>query len=209
MVDLILDASGSMFSEAAKAERAIELLQLALISAEKAGASTQFILLKGTHWRMVERTSQGNHQWAEMANTLPDTDSASPPLALPDLPLRMGSLRVLLSDLLFPSDPRNILRNLVRQSGRAIVLAPYAATEATPPWGGPCELVDTESNAIHPRRIDAAQMRRYLIAYQTHFNLWKSAALHLGIPLARIPAEADFHTALQIEAIPRGALSFV
>ncbi len=207
VVEILCDVSDSMFADEGKARRAVELLYFAFASGERAGAATSVILLKGSRWKAVERGAVLNHGWTDFARDLPSTEASAPP-NLAEVPLRARSLRVLLSDLLFPASPEPLLRALGRGLGRAIVLAPYATDEASPDWSGNCEFVDTESGALHQRRVDAGLLRRYAEAYRDHFARWKASSLRTRIPLAKVPAAPPFEAALKQEAIPGGALLF-
>lgn len=205
VVEIFFDVSDSMFADSEKAARAVELLYFAFASAEKAGATVSVVLLKGDRRHAVEGAAVLTHRWRELAGDLPPTSASVPP-ELATIPLRARSLRLLVSDLLFPASPEPLLRSLQRGNGRAIVLAPYAAAEADPEWDGNCEFVDTESGEIRQRRVDAALRRRYHEAYRDHFSRWKAASLRTRTPLARIAADRPFEAALKLEAIPGGAL---
>lgn len=205
VVEILLDVSESMFADPAKATRTLELLYFSLASAEKAGATVSLVLLKGPGRRAVEMDAIHSHRWRDLAAELPPTVSAAPP-DLGSVPLRARSLRVLLSDLLFSASPEPILRSLLRSNGRAIVLAPFAPDEASPEWEGNCEFIDTESGERRQRRVDESLKRRYQTAYRDHFGRWKAASLRTRTPLARIASGTAFESALQIEAIPVGAL---
>ncbi len=207
VVEILCDVSDSMFADAEKAARAVELFYFAFASGERCGAATSVILVKGPRWRAVERGAVLTHRWTELAAELPPTEASAPP-GLAAVPLRARSLRILLSDLLYPAAPEPLLRALGRGQGRAVVLAPYAADEEPPDWSGNCEFLDTESGALHPRRVDAALLRRYGEAYRDHFARWKAASRRCRVPLARVPASPPFEIALKQEAIPAGALLF-
>ena len=203
VVEILCDVSGSMEHDDAKARRTVELVHLALASAERCGASASLLLAKGPRWKAVDRAAANDGAWT--ASDLPATDSAAAP-QLADAPLRARSLRVFVSDLLFPSEPEPLLRSLLRGQGRAIVLAPFAPEEAAPAWRGNCEFLDTESGVLTQHRIDEGLMRRYAAAYRAHFARWKTASLRCRAPLARVAADAPFDTALKHEAIAAGAL---
>lgn len=207
VVEILLDVSESMFADEEKARRVLELFYFSFVSAEQAGASTMVTLLKGPRWKTLERDSVLGHGWIAMANELPATEPSAPP-NLGEVPLRARSLRVLISDLLFPASPEPLLRNLVRGFGRAIILAPYSTAEATPDWSGNCEFVDTESGTLHQRRVDSSLLRRYSDAYRGHFSRWKAASLRNQTPLAKVASAPRFEDAVKLEAIPGGVVLF-
>jgi uncharacterized protein (DUF58 family) len=205
MVDLILDVSASMFTPDAKAERVLELFAFAAASAEKSGASLSVHLIRGPHGCAVPRDTLFAHRWTDLVESLPETSASATP-DLNRIPLRPGSLRVWITDLLYLAAPENLLQSLARERGRAILLCPYTRDESDPHWAGAYEFIESESHTRHDRRVDRRLLTRYLEAYQRHFDTWKSAALRAKLPLARIAAEGRFETALHAEAIPGHAL---
>ncbi len=205
IVEILFDVSGSMFTEADKSLRALELFYFARAAGEKSGAATSAILVKGDRWKPLEPDAVFSHRWQDFASALPATTASAPP-NLAAVPLRARSLRVFISDLLFPSDPEPLLRGLRRGSGKAIVLAPFSPAESDPGWSGNYEFIDSESGDRHDRRIHPTLLRRYRDAYHDHFGRWKAASLRVRAPLARIPAATSFERALQLEALPSGAL---
>ncbi|MBP9225092.1 MAG: DUF58 domain-containing protein [Verrucomicrobiales bacterium] len=204
-VEILFDVSDSMFAEPEKGIRAIELFYFATASAEKSGASTTVFLVKGDHWKPIEREAVLSHRWQDAAASLPSTTaSASPDLA--SLPLASHALRIFISDLLFPSSPEPIFRSLQRGASRSMFLVPFSSAESAPEWSGNYEFIDTESGIQHDRRIDQTLLDRYLAAYRSHFECWKTASLRSQAPLARIPSGLSFENAILREAIPSGAI---
>lgn len=204
MVDVILDVSSSMFNPDPKAERVLELFYFAAASSEKHGASLNLHLVCGPHSCALPREKLFAHRWTEIANSLPKTEASAAP-ALKHSPLRPGSLRVWITDLLYLAAPEGHLQSLIRERGRAILLCPYTREECAPDWSGAYEFIDSESLSRHDRRVDRRLMNRYLEAYQRHFESWKSAALRAKVPLARVAGEGPFENALRPEAIPTRA----
>jgi uncharacterized protein (DUF58 family) len=205
VVDLILDASESMFFDPAKAARTAEIFYLIAESSQAVGASLSLHAVRGDACLTLDPASLRSHRWLEAARALPATDAARAP-DLAKLPLRANAIRVFLSDLLFPGDPEPILRHLGLRHGSLVVFSPYLESEARPAWAGNYEFIDPERKSQHPHRIEPATLRRYLEAYANHFDLWKQHARRHQAAFARIPAEEDLGTALFREAVPAGAL---
>ncbi len=208
VVDLILDASESMFFDQQKAARTAELFYLIAESSQAAGASIAIHAVRGDATRTLDPATLRTHTWLETARALPASDSAKAP-DLTRLPLRANAIRVFLSDLLFAGDPDPILRHLGQRHGSVVILSPFLESEARPVWSGNYEFIDPERNSHHPHRIEPATLRRYQEAYVNHFDVWKQHARRHQTALARIPAEEDFATALFREAVPAGALEAV
>lgn len=205
VVDLILDASESMFFDGQKAARSAELFYLIAESALAAGASLALHAVRGDATVALDPATLHSHQWLETARRLPATDAAQAP-DLSHLPLRANAIRVFLSDLLFATDPEPIVRHLAQRHGSVVIFAPFLESEARPQWSGNYEFIDPEKNTHHPHRIEPATLRRYQEAYGNHFDLWKQQARRHQAAFARIPAEPDLATVLFREAVPAGAL---
>lgn len=205
VVDLVIDASESMFFDEKKGLRAAELFYLISESARAAGASLAIHAVRGNANLRLDPDTLRGHKWLEKARALPTADAATAP-EIHTIPLRANAIRVLLSDLLFPGDPEPILRHLSQRHGSIVIFSPYLETEARPGWSGNCEFIDAERSTRHPRRIDPPILRRYEEAYVNHFALWKQHARRHQAAFARIPAEEDLATVLFREAVPAGAL---
>lgn len=206
LVEIIFDVSDSMFADAGKAARTIELFYFAVASSERSGASTSVFLIKGDHWQAIESRTVFSHRWQDSAAKLPVTSASAEP-NLSALPLRARSLRVFISDLLFPISPEMTIRSLTRNFGKAVTLCPYSKSEDNPGWTGNYEFIDTENGEKHRRRVDPEVLRRYIIAYKNHFARWKASSIRAQAPLARIPSEPGFEASLKQEAIPSGAIN--
>jgi len=205
VVDLILDASESMFFDPVKAARTAELFYLIAESSHAAGAALALHAVRGDASVALDPATLRTHRWLETARALPATDAAKSP-DLSKLPLRANAIRVFLSDLLFPGDPEPILRHLGQRHGSLVIFSPYLESEARPAWSGNYEFIDPERKSQHPHRIEPATLKRYLEAYTNHFALWKQHSRRHQSAFARIPAEEDLATTLFREAVPAGAL---
>lgn len=205
VVDLILDASESMFFEERKAVRTAELFYFIAESCAAAGATLSIHAVRGDGTRQLDPATLRTHRWQETARSLPVTDPAAAP-DLSKVPLRANAIRVFLSDLLFAGDPEPILRHLGQRHGTIVIFSPWLESEARPDWSGNYEFIDPERASRHPHRIEPVTLRRYLEAYANHFALWKNAARRHQAAFARIPVEEELATALFREAVPAKAL---
>ncbi len=205
VVDLILDASESMFFDERKSARTAELFYFIAESTQAAGAALSIYAVRGDATITLDPATLRSHKWLETARSLPATDSAKAP-DLSRLQLRANAIRVFLSDLLFTADPDPLLRHLGQRHGSTVIFSPFLESEARPAWSGNYEFIDPERNTHHPHRIEPATLRRYEEAYVNHFALWKQNARRHQAAFARIPAEEDLATALFREAVPAGAL---
>lgn len=204
LVDIVLDASPSMFLDEAKSRRALELANFCLESTLRAGASVRLLSLQGSQVTPHEPIAG----WDAVDTNLSPSAAETPLPNLAAIPWRPASLRVLISDLLFPVPPGTVIPLLLSARGRGIALVPYCAAESDPDWLGNTELLDCESPARRDLRFSTEDLRNYAAAYENHFDLWRTEARRHGIPFARIPAEQEFTTALSSEALPAGAVEF-
>lgn len=203
LVDIVLDASPSMFLDEAKSRRALELANFCLESTLRAGASVHLLSLHGSKVTRYDPIAG----WESMEKGAPPTSSDTTP-KLAAIPWRPASLRVLISDLLFPVSPDTVIPLLLSARGRGIALVPFCEAESSPDWLGNTELLDCETPARRDLRFSTEDLRNYATAYENHFELWRTEARRHGIPFARIPAESDFTSALSTEALPAGAVEF-
>ncbi|MEZ5433778.1 MAG: DUF58 domain-containing protein [Verrucomicrobiales bacterium] len=205
VVDLILDISDSMTFLSSKLRRALDLFYFVWSSAQSGGASVTATVVKaGAHERFSD-DSIHSHAWVTRAAALPATG----PAAMPDLfslPFRPQSLRILISDLLYPaprkrcsapssedadggsSSPRLRRRNASR-SGKAIM----SSSRPSPGKSKPNASIPDSFRPTLPRIKSISEPGE------------PSPAKH-DVPLARIPVDRPFEQALQLEALSQGAL---
>lgn len=198
IADIVLDASASMFFDETKARRTMELAWFCLESALRSGGTARLYSLQGAQTASHELPGG----WDSLAAA---PDSAVPP-ALDRIPWRPGSLRILISDLLYPVLPESFIPGLLSSRGRAIIFSPNCRAESAPDWLGNTELLDCETGARRDLRIHAGDLADYASAYASHFAMWRQEARRHGIPLACVTAEEPFLQAMQAEALPGGAV---
>lgn len=205
IVDVVLDASESMFFDPAKATRVAELFYFAVESARRSGAATSVHMVRGETVRPTPAEGVDHHQWLDEARSLEVKDAGAAP-DLSRIAFRQNAIRVFISDLLFEANPEPILHLLAARQGSPILLVPHVNAEANPEWSGNYEFVDSERNTRHPHRIEPTVLKRYKATYAKHFALWKQSAQRHRSAFARVASEPDFQTALFTEAVPTGAL---
>jgi len=200
-VDLVFDSSGSMYLDEAKTWRSWELLYFCLESAMRLGASLKLHTL-GLNAEETPLERALAYDWPEdLAPGKPDFCAL-----LQRVPLRTGSLRVVISDLLDESPPEQAANLLSAGRGRAVVLAPFSPGEAHPDWDGNIEFEDAEARTREKRRVEPDVLDRYLRAYELHFAMWREQCVRRGIAFARVPCDRDFIPALRAEAAGAGAV---
>jgi len=202
-VDLIFDASASMFLTESKATRTWELVYFCMESALRVGASLKI------HW--LNRGTEAQSLNATTEIPLEQALAHDWPIALHAEKSAIsnycaGSLRVLISDLLQDTAPDLVVNSLQHGRGRALILVPFCNEEAHPDWSGNIEFEDCELNTSDCRRVEPDILQRYLRAYQLHFALWREQCSRRGIGMARVASEAEFLAALRVEAVTQGCV---
>lgn len=201
-VDIVLDCSQSMFFESAKGDRVLEIFYFAIESAFGCGSSIRLFAATGRDSAPLDLHALLGNDLGQLGKI----PSAGAPLDLGSLLFRQYSLRVLISDLLFPGSPSGLLRQLARGKGRGIILVPFSPAESDPRWTGNYDLVDCETGRTKKLLVDGSALARYRSSYSQHFELWRDGARPHGIALARIPAEGTLPEALKIEGLVSGAV---
>ncbi|MFU8893309.1 MAG: DUF58 domain-containing protein [Luteolibacter sp.] len=205
IIELVVDVSRSMFYDEGKARLSAALAFLIIQSAAATGAAIRVHTLSGSSAKTIDSTALTGTHWLSDALAESGADTAAPPDPA-RVELRANTVRVFLSDLLFPGDPERMLQHLGGRGNMLVVLAPFLTEEAAPTWEGNCELIDVERASHHPGNIDSRLLDRYRTAYSNHFDLWHKAAIRHQAPIARIPADGDFTSAIFRHAIPAGAM---
>jgi len=203
-VDLALDISASMFLNAAKTERTLELFYFAAASAIRVRGALRCYLVAGEAIHPLAAEAVFSRERFVVALESRPSQRAEVPPSLARVPWRPGSLRLWISDLLVPGEPA--LQPLATGKGRGVVLAPWCLAEEVPDWEGNLDLVDCETAFRRRQRVDTALLDRYRDAYGRHFHLWREHARRTGVAFARVPSELGFLEALSQEALPNGAV---
>lgn len=214
-IDLVMDVSASMFLNEEKATRSLELFYFAAASAQRLRGALRAYWVAGERVMPVmgeaifapqtlqDAVAVGEAKGAEASEGAAAGGGVRP--VLETVPWRAGSLRILISDLLYPGAP--LLSPLAGGRGRGVVLAPWCRAEGAPDWAGNIELRDCESGARRMQRVDAGVLTQYRAAYSRHFELWRTEARRCGVILARVAgAEIPFLEAIHQEALPQGAV---
>ena len=203
-VDVALDVTASMFVDDAKRERALELFFFSVESALQAGSALRCHAVGASEslpWQ--PGTALREREWTALADT---AGSPHPSPALARVPWRQGSLRVLVSDLLFPGAPEPHLAVLSAGKGRGLIFAPYCQAEAQPDWRGNIEVIDCETPARRVQHVNDDLLARYTRSYARHFEWWKQQARRHAVIISLVSAEGVFHEAMRTDALPAGAI---
>jgi len=204
VIDLAWDVSPSMWFDPAKSTRAAELMAFTVEGSLRAGTTPRIWLCQGGTVVPVPPEAAVAGLWPSL---IPAADPANAGRLAPDrIPWRARSLRLVVSDLLFPGSPDAVTALLSGQQGRGVILVPFSQAESDPDWAGNIDFEEVETGTRHPRRVESGLLRRYTAAYARHFALWKESCQRHGTAMARVPSSLPFPQALQLEALPSGAV---
>ncbi len=200
-IDVVLDCSPSMFLRPEKARRTLELFAFVNACAARTGSRLRAFQAVPDHAGELPADSLRNHSW----EPLPHAGRLDAP-ALHRIPWRPQSLRVLVTDLLYPAPPENVLGPLLHSPGRAVLFCPWSNVESDPDWNGQVELRDCESEQRRLFQISPARLARYRANYRRHFALWDEACRSRGVALARVADTGSLLDKLLETALPASAV---
>ncbi|NJK91913.1 MAG: DUF58 domain-containing protein [Blastochloris sp.] len=201
-LDVILDASPSMWNGERKKQRSLELLYFCMENGWKNGSSLRWYIMTSTRWQRGDPRELRSGSWMPPSW---EKQTAQMP-RWPGVPLVQGGLRVLISDLLFPGSPDTLLNPLCRGAGLSVILSPFSQQESAPDWNGNLEFVDCENGFSRKQRVVAELLSRYEMSYRRHFQLWQRACLQTGCLRAAVRAEPGLPEAFREQALGLGAV---
>ena len=201
-IDLVLDISESMFLNEAKKQRTLELFYFIAESALQSMASLRCYLISGDKVTYLENDSILGHHWL----TLDLDTTPKEALNLGQIDWRRNSFSILISDLLYPESPYDVLIPILSAQGQALILCPFSKDEESPDWRGNVKFIDCESQNTRRDHISDSILKNYNQSYIRHFAAWKEFCTAHSVNFARVPSESDFYTAVQHEALASGAI---
>ena len=200
-LELIVDISRSMTAHPQRCERMLALAMFCVESAVSAGASVRVYAVSGSHWKFWRVSGLRAEDWS-----CPEFETSG---GVPDIslvPHMHGSMRIVISDLLFPQPPANLLRRLVSGRGRGVILCPWLESEMNPDWNGNVEFVDSEDGTSRRQRVTQEVIDRYQTAYRQHIGMWRDACRRFDVRMTRIACDLPLKDSLQAEAFTAGVI---
>ncbi len=186
-LDLILDGSRSMnLADTAKANAVAQLAALLAAAAANAQCS-QAIWLSGEGFQRLPNDTLSPAAWDKIDFSSLRTPEQSYEI-LPPKFRRLG-VRVLVSDLLWPGEPLQILRRLREGAAALFVVQLLARDDATPPEHGNLRVVDSETGAETEIYIDSSIAKQYAENLASLQQSWSDACRQCGAQMTTIIAE--------------------
>jgi len=198
-LDLILDGSRSMaLAETGKAAAVAQLAGLLAAAAANAQC-TQAVWVSGEGFQRVANDSLTPSAWDQLELTSQRTPEESFQILPPKFP-RLG-VRVLISDLLWPGEPVQLLRRLRDGAAALFVIQLLAREDATPPEHGNLRVVDSETGAETEIYIDSAVASQYADHLAQLQQSWADGCRQCGARMTTIIAEDLGSSLKELESI--------
>lgn len=198
-LDLILDGSRSMnLADTAKAKAAAQLAALLATSAANSQC-TRAIWLSGEGFLRLPNDALPPPAWDKL-----EWDSKrTPEQSLEILPpkFRRLGVRVLVSDLLWPGEPLQLLRRLRDGAAALFVIQLLAQDDANPPEHGNLRVVDSETGDESEIYIDSTVAKQYTDNLAQLQQSWADACRQCGAQMTTLVAENLENSLGELEAI--------
>lgn len=179
-IDLVLDVSRSMAVTPEKMRAYGELCGLLFIACASTVGDT----------RVVTASAAEPHRWhvQEDVERVLVCDAAASALEHPHLPLRRRSLRIIVSDFLFPHDADALVARLARDAASLSILQLTLRDESDPSVEGGRRLVDVEGGGELDLVIDAQVISDYCARFNRLRLALARAARRAGARFAHVHA---------------------
>lgn len=199
LVEICIDVTASMELTPDKACAGEALLRFCLENADQAGAPVRIYAVSGSMVVPVEDKEVRSGGWR--ARLAAEVCRGGMPERIQ---WRPQSMRILISDLLYPGNPYHLLSGMSMGAGLSMIFAPWDASEREWDVRGNVELEDCESGEKAHRRITSEWAKKYEAAYKRHFDLWAEACMRYNVGLARVAGGKELNMALADEALRMG-----
>lgn len=193
-VELVVDGSRSMALRPEKLQRLQEL------AAFLAGAASGDASLRSFHARdalvPVEISAwQADEELScDGAQSLADLSLAGA--------LRAGTVRVILSDFLFPCDARALIKRLQGRAHRLVLLQLLDEAERDPRLQGNVRLLEVETGKARELPVDDGTVRRYIERLERHCRGLAEEAQRAGVVFLQLNASDPLDAIVRETLIP-------
>lgn len=180
-IDIVLDVSRSMVVTAQKANAYGALAGLISVACASTVGDVRVTTVSAREPRRLNRP--------EDVETLLSCEATLSALEQSQLPLRRRSLRVVLSDFLFPHDADALVARLARDSASVSIVQLTLPEEADPRIEAGRRLVDVEGRGEIDLVIDATAVREYRTRFDRLRLALANAARRAGVRFAHVLAD--------------------
>ena len=200
-VEIFLDVSRSMAVDPVKAQAALDIVAV-LAGAGKGDGFQVEIALAGSRPEIVDfdrfaregASFEGRESWDRCL-----------PLAL--AALRRGSMRVLVSDFLFPHDAAEWVRPLAAHAGGLALIQVLSAFDREPTEGVALRLTDAETDASRDLVLDRRTVERYRERRERLTDGLEKECRRAGARFVAVEAETGIQALCRGRFVPAGLLT--
>ena len=179
-IDLVIDRSRSMAVTTAKERAYSEIVALLASAATGVSSDTRIVTGAIVPPERLERP-------ADVERFL-DCSTSRAAMEEPHLALRRQSMRVAVSDFLFPHDPDAVVGRLARDSASLAIVQLTTRDEAEPDVEGGRRLVDVEGHGELDVTIDARTVQEYRVRFARLRQGLSHAARRVGATFIHVIA---------------------
>ena len=198
-LDVILDGSRSMNLEDTGKARAVAQLVALLATAAANAQCTRAVWVSGEGFHRLPNDTLPPSAWEKLEWDSPRTPEQSFEI-LPPKFRRLG-VRVLVSDLLWPGEPQQLLRRLREGAAALFVIQLLARDDANPPEHGNLRVVDSETGNESEIYIDSSIAKQYTDNLAQLQQSWADACRQCGAHMTTLVAENLETSMSELEAI--------
>jgi uncharacterized protein (DUF58 family) len=199
-VEIVLDVSRSMAVDEGKARAAVDIVTV-LAGAGRGDGFQVEIALAGPRPELVDF-----ERFARDGAEFTSTASLDRCLATSLEVLRRGSMRVLVSDFLFPHDAADFVRPLVARSGGVALVQVLGASDRAPEVGAALRLCDSETDERRDLVLDARTVQRYRERLLRLSDGLETECRRAGARFVTVDAETELAVTCRERLVPAGLL---
>jgi uncharacterized protein (DUF58 family) len=198
-LDVIIDGSRSMSLEGTVKAQVTAKLAAVLATGAANAQCSQAIWLSGDGFQRLANDTLVPSAWAGL--DLNSTRTLDQAFDILSPRLRRLGVRVLISDLLWPGNPVQIVRRLQEGAAALFVVQLLARDDSTPPTHGSVRLVDSETNEESEIYVDSTVEKQYRDNLAQLQQSWDDACRQCGARLTTLIAEDLGDSLSKLEAV--------
>lgn len=198
-VEVYVDASRSMdLPGTVKGDAAVALAS-ALVSAARRGGSSAGVFAAGASGGVPVPAPE---RWPGFE----DAPAVAPRISRGDRAASAGSVRVLISDMLFRADLDDVMRGASRGARWTLLLHLLAHQDTAPPEPGPLRLRDVETGGLLTLEIDADAQAAFAARLSAFLESCRAACARAKVAYVPLIAQDVYDGSLRVDALLRAGV---
>jgi len=207
-IDIIIDSSASISASGNKKVNAV--LSIAALLTQAALNSSYRIQVwrcSSNGFTLLDNAKSSPLLWGKFnfSETISPVELINK--ALP--PFYSNGLRILISDLLFPDEPKLFASRFSLNSSASIIVQVLSENEINPEIHGNLTLTDSETNEERELHVNNEVLQRYKNRLNNHRQSWSDAARQFSILFTSITAESFIQKPIIEELIRNEVLQII